>query len=87
LKRKGIKKIIHRAEKTNNASIGLAKSLGYQFDGETKHQVRFSKVLNESEILNEALDFKVKLYHGSANKYKVLKAVSYNDGNRLQSKA
>jgi len=60
LKRKGVKKIIHRAEKTNNASIGLAKSLGYNFDGETKHQVRFSKVLNES--FKMGFDYSENLY-------------------------
>ena len=60
LKRKGVKKIIHRAERTNNASIGLAKSLGYHFDGETKHQVRFSKVLNES--FKMGFDYSENLY-------------------------
>lgn len=43
--------------------------------------------LESMEGIDEAFDLKVKLYHGSAEKYNVLKPVSYNDGNRLQSKA
>lgn len=43
--------------------------------------------LESMEGVDEAFDLKVKLYHGSAEKYNVLKPVSYNDGNRLQSKA